>query len=231
LDTEGREGEAAVCPETAEAGGAVSGGQPDVIPESSESRPDPKERFENGDDSVGYDELTDTYYDTETGEVLQSILHLPSDLSDAEVVELANRLGDKLEFANARLAGLMAQRDAHYERIDALYAARIRQAEKAIDYLKTNLWYRDPIEAMAKSVRANTKKQSGVIGRLRFKFKGSAAWWEITDKPRALIHLAAEIPDAIQVTREILKSKIPAGAEVHGMVRHPAGEKETFEIQ
>lgn len=177
------------------------------------------------------DTVNGVWYDPETGEIVD-VLDAPESFEDAE--SLAEWLGEALASGSARLAGLEAEKAAWLERVSEQYDADIARAKRKIDWLRSNPAHLEKLKGLFDQQSGG--RPSMHIGLLTMRLKRSRESLEVADEARALAYVREKLPEALKVTERVLVSAIDADTraalpEDCGLVWHPAGETETFEVE
>ena len=170
------------------------------------------------------------YVDPETGEVLGVVEQVPE--QDAEA--LAMWLGEALTRAKADLEGIRAVRESWLHRIEDIYGPQERAAVARVDWLQSgNPGWVALLRDYAAQKLAGAKTKTLKLGLLKLAFRSSRESVEVVDEQAAVEWVKDIAPAAVK--QSLLKSAIPPHLRESlpadsGMVFHPAGETETFEV-
>lgn len=176
------------------------------------------------------DPITGVLVDPETGEVM-GLLEEPEEMEDAE--GLAHWLGQALTSARAQLVGLQAEKQAWLDKVAEQFDSSIRRAEGKVRWLSERPDWLEMLRTLHE--KRAPGKPSFKLGLLATRIKKSRESLEITDEEQALEFVREHCPDAIQVRESLLKTHIPPEVRQAlpadaGLIWHPAGETETFEV-
>lgn len=116
-------------------------------------------------------------------------------------------LGPRRAAAQARLAGLEAEKTAWIERINAVYDGRIRRERSLLGWYATR--YHDLLRYYADVMLTGQKGRTVVAGLLRLSFRRKPRKIEVADSETAVVWAQSNCPDAVKVTTSVLPSKIP----------------------
>ena len=169
-------------------------------------------------------------YNPATGEIL-AVLDLPQNVAIEEIAR--DWLGPRLSSAQARLAGLEAEKAAWLQRVADQYDARLARQKRWISYLEG--LYRPALRDYAARLLEGRKERSIKVGLLTLAFRRTQPKVVVQDEQKAVDWLEDRgMYDTIKTVRSVLKSLIPANvretitAEETGMAYVPA--EDTFEV-
>lgn len=131
---------------------------------------------------------------------------------------------DAAEWVMRQLFDTECELVAAIERERAL-AENIRRLKSRIESRKNALLWRfsPELEHYAASELANSRERSIVTPFGSFGFRKSREQREIVDEDAAIAFAEANAPEAVKVTKKVLVSKLPPGAE--GVVTRPPEDK------
>lgn len=181
------------------------------------------------------DETSLVEFDAATGEVLR--VH---GAPDPEVVEdargIADWLSPRLAAAEARLAGLQAEKAAHLARVAERYDADIKRAGRLVDWLKT--MYRHPLQEFARQALAGGKARSLKVGLLTLAFRKKPARAVVTDETAAArwlwvhgAHDAVKMSVLVSRLPEDVRRDLECGRMAEGTGLEWQPESESFEVK
>lgn len=151
--------------------------------------------------------------------------------SSAADDEIISYLGPRLKRAQARLAGLAAEKEELIDQINRHYDPQINQARGYISFLRCN--YIDRLRDLASRMLEGARSVPVRSDCSQLKFRKKPGKTEITDMETALLWAKVACPDAIKTVEGILVSRIPADMELSesasGLRRLPA--EDTFEVE
>jgi hypothetical protein len=174
---------------------------------------------------IVYDEEVGAILDTETGELLWVAPPDPA-LSEREIAEW---VGERRARANARLAGLVAEKDAWLEKVAAQFDSLITRKVKYIEHLDES--FRPVLDRLAHQELGGRKERTCRIGLLTLRLRRTRPRIDVEIEQVALEWAREHCAGAIRTTERLLKSEIPPeliqefGIE-SGLSYYPGGEDE-----
>lgn len=177
---------------------------------------------------------------TASGEI---VCFVDAPVSDLERRNILEWVGERREKANARIAGITAEKKHWLDKIDKMYNPQMNKQTRVIarlDYLYGPVGKAYLDEAIASAEKAIKDGKTGTkipkslkIGLLTLKYKTTKASVQIIDLAKAILWCRKNAKDAIK--EEILKSVIPdakkskltkEASEITGIYAYPGGDKE-----
>lgn len=157
--------------------------------------------------------------------------------ADLERRNILEWVGERITTAQARKAGIMAEKDVWQRKIDRQYnpsinkQSRIEARLKAL-YEPVGKAYLDELIA---NYKGKTPLRSAKVGLLMLQYGKTSARVDIVDEEAAIKTAEKEFPEAIKTVKSILKSQIPADKKKtftedqknkSGIFWYPGGEDE-----
>jgi hypothetical protein len=196
----------------------------EIIPEGIEGCVE-RVQSEHPEAHVVWDDEQKTILDSDTGEIYWMADVLPVEFDEREIAEW---VGERRARANARMAGLIAEKEAWLAKVAAQFDGAIRRKQKYVEHLDTS--FAPLLERLARMQLDGKKERSCRIGLLTLRFRKTRAWVDILDEELALEWAKANCPEAIRVREFILKWMLPtemfvaAGCLTSGIEYHEGGE-------
>ena len=144
--------------------------------------------------------------DTASGEILRDEMAPPE---TATAVEAERYLSPRIAYLEAKLAGLIAERDMRLARISERYDPEIGSAQSTLAWLRMGAGFREVLRAFAASALAGAKTRSLRLGDLKLGFKKQKALVQISDPEAALAWCKSWMPQAVVVKESVQISRIP----------------------
>jgi hypothetical protein len=175
--------------------------------------------------NVIYDDETMATVDEETGEIY-GLVAAPSGTEN--IKDIAEWLGEKLTWIDARLAGLTAEKQSWLDKVSKMYDPRLNHFHRLRDYLIA--LYKPIFDVYAKGAIFNddgslkTRSKTIKIGLLRMNFRTTRARTDVLKEAEAVELIRQEIAwrkeqgdeetarqlkVSIKITRSLLKSALP----------------------
>ena len=172
-----------------------------------------------------YDEDAGAILDAETGELLWVA---PPDPASSER-EIAEWIGERRTRANARLAGLLAEKAEWLRKVEAQFDTLIGRQQKYIEHLDES--FRPLLDRLAHDELDGRKERTVRIGLLTLRLRKTRARIDVENDSVALEWARRHWPAAIKVVERLLKSDIPPELLFHlpedsGLSYYPGGEDE-----
>lgn len=196
----------------------------EIIPEGIEGCVE-RVQSEHPEAHVVWDDEQKTILDSDTGEIYWMADVLPVEFDEREIAEW---VGERRARANARMAGLIAEKEAWLAKVAAQFDGAIRRKQKYVEHLDTS--FAPLLERLARMQLDGKKERSCRIGLLTLRFRKTRARVDILDEELALDWARDYCTEAIKVTERLLKSAIPiellAELPEGGLSYYPGGEDE-----
>lgn len=139
---------------------------------------------EQAEEIVVLDEESMTIINTETGEVI-GLKDTPPE--DIPVVELAKWIGERRDWHKGRLAGLIAEKQHHLDKIAKVYDPQINNHTRALAWMGKQ--YYELLMGLALALIGENKKRSIAVGTLLLKLRKTRASVDVSDDKKATAYL------------------------------------------